>query len=273
MKTDFFTAQQSPSSSYINRFLQPDSIIPSPANPQSLNRFSYVRNNPINSVDPTGHKECDDIDANGKCIKSDDSVLDKPIVKNTDKKDKGDQESLPSAACFQGSPVSWTSTKTGMHGICEELVTKNKINEGFDYFASFDPRISVSYNEPPDIVIGYSWGGTQAFSEALYHSDWKIKLLVLVDPVTGGRGDDYSDVIFIPDPLGGTFLHTGVIHKPSNVEKMIIILSEYPGGYGPRYSAGAEDATTTIAKGTDHSNVDEYVAKNIDLITQFLGSP
>lgn len=42
------------------RFTQPDTIIPNPANPQSLNRYSYVGNNPINFVDPTGHdEECD----------------------------------------------------------------------------------------------------------------------------------------------------------------------------------------------------------------------
>ena len=42
-------------SPYINRFLQPDTIVPDPYNPQDLNRFSYVRNNPIRYNDPTGH--------------------------------------------------------------------------------------------------------------------------------------------------------------------------------------------------------------------------
>jgi len=39
--------------------LQPDTIIPNPANPQSFNRFSYVGNRPINYNDPSGHNaEC-----------------------------------------------------------------------------------------------------------------------------------------------------------------------------------------------------------------------
>jgi hypothetical protein len=46
-------------SPYINHFLQPDSIIPNPANPQSLNRFGYVLNNPIRFNDPTG-RVCED---------------------------------------------------------------------------------------------------------------------------------------------------------------------------------------------------------------------
>jgi hypothetical protein len=37
--------------------LQPDSLIPDPSNPQSLNRYSYVENRPVNFNDPTGHQK------------------------------------------------------------------------------------------------------------------------------------------------------------------------------------------------------------------------
>jgi RHS repeat-associated protein len=46
----------------LGRFLTPDSIVPKPWNPQSLNRYSYVQNNPVNHIDPTGHCEDDDDD-------------------------------------------------------------------------------------------------------------------------------------------------------------------------------------------------------------------
>ncbi len=42
----------------LGRFISPDSIVPEPANPQSYNRYSYVRNSPLNFTDPSGHKEC-----------------------------------------------------------------------------------------------------------------------------------------------------------------------------------------------------------------------
>ncbi len=38
----------------LGRFLQPDTIVPQPGNPQSLNRYSYVLNNPLRYTDPTG---------------------------------------------------------------------------------------------------------------------------------------------------------------------------------------------------------------------------
>ena len=42
-------------SPYINRFLSADTIVPSYANPQSLNRYSYGLNNPSRYTDPSGH--------------------------------------------------------------------------------------------------------------------------------------------------------------------------------------------------------------------------
>jgi RHS repeat-associated protein len=39
----------------LNRFIQPDSIIPETYNPQTWNRYSYVNNRPINFNDPSGH--------------------------------------------------------------------------------------------------------------------------------------------------------------------------------------------------------------------------
>jgi RHS repeat-associated protein len=49
----------------LGRFTQPDTIVPNPLNPQSLNRFAYVLNNPLKYTDPTGHVECWDEDCNG----------------------------------------------------------------------------------------------------------------------------------------------------------------------------------------------------------------
>lgn len=47
----------------LGRFASADTIVPSPGNPQSYNRYTYTRNNPIMLVDPSGHADiaCPDI--------------------------------------------------------------------------------------------------------------------------------------------------------------------------------------------------------------------
>jgi hypothetical protein len=45
----------------LGRFVSADTIVPDPANPQSLNRYSYVYDNPLKYVDPTGHFTEDDL--------------------------------------------------------------------------------------------------------------------------------------------------------------------------------------------------------------------
>jgi len=47
----------------LGRFLQADTIVPEPGNPQALNRYSYSANNPQRYTDPTGHFTDDAIKA------------------------------------------------------------------------------------------------------------------------------------------------------------------------------------------------------------------
>ncbi len=42
----------------LGRFISADSVVPQPADPQSLNRYSYTRNSPLVRVDPSGHGDC-----------------------------------------------------------------------------------------------------------------------------------------------------------------------------------------------------------------------
>ena len=44
----------------LGRFVQADTIVPSPGKPQDFNRYSYVLNNPLKYTDPTGHAYCGD---------------------------------------------------------------------------------------------------------------------------------------------------------------------------------------------------------------------
>jgi RHS repeat-associated protein len=58
-------------SSALGRFVSADTIVPSPSDPQSLNRFSYVRNRPLNRIDPSGHQDRYDEGGGGSPPQSD----------------------------------------------------------------------------------------------------------------------------------------------------------------------------------------------------------
>jgi RHS repeat-associated protein len=51
----------------IGRFLSADTIVPGPSNPQALNRYAMVLNNPLRYTDPSGHEPCDKYDNAGEC--------------------------------------------------------------------------------------------------------------------------------------------------------------------------------------------------------------
>lgn len=44
----------------IKRFISADTLVHSPLNPQTFNRYSYTLNNPMSFTDPSGHRPCDD---------------------------------------------------------------------------------------------------------------------------------------------------------------------------------------------------------------------
>ena len=52
----------------LGRFIQADSTAPDATNPQNLNRYSYVVNNPVRYTDPTGSKICGDDNDPDSCI-------------------------------------------------------------------------------------------------------------------------------------------------------------------------------------------------------------
>lgn len=55
------------------RFTIPDPYIPRPSDPQAFNRYAYVRNNPVNRIDPSGYEDSADSDGAGCCGESSDS--------------------------------------------------------------------------------------------------------------------------------------------------------------------------------------------------------
>ena len=110
-------------SPYLNRLIQPDTIVPDPADPQSLNRYSYVLNNPLRYRDPTGHEGCSHDDV-GACSREDLLNL------------LGDQLQLWNQEWMTGFLKYWASllgqSETGA------LLIKALADSGFSMFLQFD---------------------------------------------------------------------------------------------------------------------------------------
>jgi RHS repeat-associated protein len=82
----------------IGRFLSADTIVPGAGDPQSFNRFAFVRNNPLKYVDPSGHEPVAGFPLPGSGDEDDDDPfrpppLCPPICPNLDPLSK-QQESL-----------------------------------------------------------------------------------------------------------------------------------------------------------------------------------
>jgi RHS repeat-associated protein len=58
----------------IGRFISPDSLVAQPGNPQALNRYAYVSNNPLRYIDPSGHF-CAEVGTKVICSADDDSNM------------------------------------------------------------------------------------------------------------------------------------------------------------------------------------------------------
>ncbi len=47
----------------LSRWIQPDTLVPDPANPLDWDRYQYVQSNPLRWIDPSGNKACEGRDA------------------------------------------------------------------------------------------------------------------------------------------------------------------------------------------------------------------
>ena len=58
----------------IGRFISADSIVPHPGDPQAFNRYAYVRNSPLNLIDPNGHDWWNAVFNSGAIVNASDST-------------------------------------------------------------------------------------------------------------------------------------------------------------------------------------------------------
>ncbi|MDH5505726.1 MAG: RHS repeat-associated core domain-containing protein, partial [Anaerolineae bacterium] len=142
----------------LGRFTQPDTITPSLTNPQSLNRYAYVSNNPARYIDPSGHLQYEDLDDEG-CS----STADIP--------EKGDRGLTPEdpGYCNLHSETQFCKTEKGKEEK-EKENSKKSIPPGFCSEKPWHPACHASdpamalriYNECPEFKNGQGFCGARA---------------------------------------------------------------------------------------------------------------
>ena len=160
---------------WLGRWTQLDTIVPGAANPQAWNRFAYVGNNPINAIDPSGHKACIDWDKNGNCIVDPFSnygiantnsslTIEKPTPPKL-------TPSIPNLVPVQTPPITGPPTPTPSNStinhkslytgtpLSNTRIETPKLSVGFDFgfiFGNFDYNLGIGSDYPDNpITIAY----------------------------------------------------------------------------------------------------------------------
>ncbi len=216
--------------STIGRFIQADSIVPNLANPQSLNRYSYVRNNPTVYIDPTGQAECrtkedcDDIGAGTTPM--------------------GATKKPPKAPGTPASPVPTTSpaprpvpAQPGVPTVVQQVLVQvlDLVN---------DPgKFSLQYDANGDLDLAATLN-TTAISQALYTCALAVSGTCGVAVVAGG---------YLPGMGGGAGVGTWVAYTGDTAATKEMTF----GGYlSPNLAAAGLSVQVTILPGAQIVDID-----------------
>ncbi|MBI5650568.1 MAG: N-acetylmuramoyl-L-alanine amidase [Chloroflexi bacterium] len=142
--------------STIGRFTQADTIVPNLYNPQSLNRYAYVRNNPVKYTDPTGHEyiprpDQDDGNDGGSGHGSGASLVPKPPIVSREE---------------------WGALRPGIHYICgrgvcissgwdEGYYDHDQNGDGYALYSIYKKRMSLS--DILDTIVIHHEGNWQTY--------------------------------------------------------------------------------------------------------------
>ena len=222
-----FEPQKVSSSPYINRFLSADTIVPNPTNPQHLNRYSYVTNNPLRYTDPTGHMQIQDGSQQDNFSQSvfDDYV---PLPDPEDDDDENDDNTPDWQYCQPRTLSCWAN-------LTQDLAT------GFDFFGALLEVAVV----PASCVLGpEGCGGGLLIVWTLWNAgpnqvetalSGLSLLITAVDDYSDGELGESTATSFTTFVVGGM--------SPDPIADLII------DGYASGYNHGFFNGIVTIMNG------------------------
>lgn len=213
-------------SAELGRFTSPDSIVPNFNTPQSLNRYSYVNNRPINFKDPSGHMQVEDDGvscATSLCV-STKIVLDKKLLGNIPEKEKTNKEGLTvTEQALKGDIGSIIKLVTPTHiGLREELTVcptnaTGCLGVGINaVYNNIDKKIAVSMDVPGSIGPG---------ADKKVFPNTKFGIIATVGVLIGWGSSSVSDATSGGSWQAGGFAAAGVgmsasVSSPLSVDRV-----------------------------------------------------
>jgi RHS repeat-associated protein len=153
----------------IGRFASADTIVPNPANPQAFNRYSYVINNPLRLIDPSGHiyyePSCDCMVDDGNPTHLYQSNLDRAFTRGHD-------------GVLTGNFADNSIVQTGAN--VPQILTPGEINTGIT-IASFVPGVG-------EVVDAFDIVG------ALAEGEWDRAIVIVILAAAPGRASAELDM-------------------------------------------------------------------------------
>jgi RHS repeat-associated protein len=143
----------------IGRFVSADTIVPNAANPQAWNRYTYVHNNPLVYIDPSGHDPLDEAweqafyEAHGR------------MPNDNDRRDRLFSLLFPG----HGSGGAWTDADWEEYSLHKDEYWRGRrewdgeMAPGIDRFVAHLNKLAAHYNPGEEDAFvqatGYIWGG------------------------------------------------------------------------------------------------------------------
>jgi RHS repeat-associated protein len=194
----------------LGRFIQADTVVPHPSDPQSFNRYSYVRNDPVRLIDPSGHgDQCNPTLYNCGTWSSYNAVYHLPWYATKAQKKRASKiyvyrpvPELPAGkthivtkygividtnhaasgramqvvngvnACFSGAACTFTVDL--VQSAWKDLWPRGCRGEGCHFLVTYDAKSGFSADQIADIAYGIYQDAEQRFEEAQKTLDWPV---------------------------------------------------------------------------------------------------